>query len=610
MTSAQPQSTSLAELNRVFWEDISANVDTFWQQDWLKTLADQLTRFLRTQAPNLGLRPRDPANPVRLLDYACAYGGASWALAPFVDEILGIDVAPAIVGRFNDCAARLGYSPAQAHAVVGDLTAYGSLVAGAGFDVVIISMALHHLEDPKGMMELLARRVRPGGVLIAVEGVSAMETRSEAGDPDGDSHGRFGHEVLETTNRHVVYSKDLISGWFEEVGCDTERFLYIENAEVSHIPENIAGKPGGLNRRMFIAASVKSDTPCGFSLSILPRTTTNASVPMLHDVLIIGAGPAGLATATALSRQLYTSVLFDSGLYRNARATAMHNVLGFDHVPPAVFRAKAREDIKTRYAESVTFADVEVLKTSKVKEGLFSAEDAEGKTWLGRRLVLATGVTDIMPEIPGYGDCWGHGIFHCLFCHGFEERGAERVGVLAFGMTGNLKMATHIGHMARPLGGKVTIYTHGNSSLASEISAMDGNPFKLDTRRIAKMRMAGGGGGDEGEHPTGVTLTLDDGEEVTERFLAHAPFTKVNGPFAEQLGLEMAENGDVKTTPPFGETSVPGVYAVGDCGNMVKAVAPAMTSGALCAGGMVVPLQSEPRVGFGMEAEATEKSLG
>ncbi|CCF36734.1 methyltransferase [Colletotrichum higginsianum] len=255
MTSARPQPTSLAELNRVFWD---ANVDTFWQQDWLKTFVDQLTRFLRTQAPNLGLRPRDPANPVRLLDYACAYGGASWALAPFVDEILGIDIAPAIVGRFNDCAVRLGYSPAQAHAVAGDLTADGSMAAEAGFDVVIISMALHHLEDPKRMMELLAQRVRPGGVLIAVESVSAMETQSEAGNLDGDSLGKFEHEVLKTTNRHVVYSKGLFSGWFEEVGCDKERFLYIENVEVSHIPENIVGKPGGLNRRMVIAASVKS----------------------------------------------------------------------------------------------------------------------------------------------------------------------------------------------------------------------------------------------------------------------------------------------------------------------------------------------------------------
>ncbi|KAK1980966.1 hypothetical protein LZ30DRAFT_750367 [Colletotrichum cereale] len=303
-------------------------------------------------------------------------------------------------------------------------------------------------------------------------------------------------------------------------------------------------------------------------------------------------------------QQLYTSVLFDSGLYRNARAAHMHNVLGFDHVPPAVFRAKAREDIRARYAESVTFADVEVLQASRLGEGLFRAEDAQGRTWFGRRLVLATGVTDVMPDVPGYADCWGRGIFHCLFCHGFEERGAERVGVLAFGMTGNLKLATHIAYMARPLGRRVTIYTNGDPALASEISALVNSPFTVDARKITRMRMAGG----DSRHHTSVTLTLEDGEEVTERFLAHGPFTKTNGPFAEQLGLEMAENGDVKTTPPFGETSVAGVYAVGDCGTMMKAVATATTSGALCAAGMVVPLQSEPRAE--LDVGAMEKVIG
>ncbi|KAK2062319.1 methyltransferase domain-containing protein [Colletotrichum caudatum] len=253
MASAESQFTSLAELNRVFFD---ANADTFFGEDWLKTFAEQLTRFLRTQAPRLGLRPRDPANPVRLLDYACAYGGASWALAAFVDEILGIDIAPAIVGRFNDCAAQLGYSPAQAHAVAGDLATDGSLAAEAGFDVVIISMALHHLEDPKGMLGLLAQRVRPGGVLIAVEGVDAMEAAADAGN--ADDHGRFEHEVLKTTNRHVVFDEKLFKEWFEAVDCDTESFMYIENDEVSHIPEKIAGRPGGLDRRMVIAASVRS----------------------------------------------------------------------------------------------------------------------------------------------------------------------------------------------------------------------------------------------------------------------------------------------------------------------------------------------------------------
>ncbi|KAK1995516.1 methyltransferase domain-containing protein [Colletotrichum falcatum] len=253
MSSAESQVTSLAELNRVFWD---ANADTFFEQDWLKTFAEQLARFLRTQAPNLGLRPRDPANPVRLLDYACAYGGASWALAPFVDEILGIDVAPAIVGRFNDCAARLGYSPSQAHAVAGNLATDGSLAAEGGFDVVIISMALHHLDDPKGMLGLLAQRVRPGGVLIAVEGVDAIGAGVAMGH--ADDHGQTAHEVLKTTNRRVVFDEKLFEGWFRAAGCDAERFMYIENEEVSRIPEKIAGRPGGVDRRMVIAASVRS----------------------------------------------------------------------------------------------------------------------------------------------------------------------------------------------------------------------------------------------------------------------------------------------------------------------------------------------------------------
>ncbi|WYZ43062.1 hypothetical protein EsH8_VI_000761 [Colletotrichum jinshuiense] len=322
----------------------------------------------------------------------------------------------------------------------------------------------------------------------------------------------------------------------------------------------------------------------------------NSTAPMLHDALIVGAGPAGLAAATALSRQLYTSVLFDSGLYRNARATNMHNVLGFDHVPPSTFRAKAREDIKARYSESVTFADVQVLKTSKVKEGLFKAEDADGKTWFGRQLILATGVTDIAPDdILGYDDCWGRGIFYCLFCHGFEERGAESVGVLAFGAVGNIKRATHIAYMARPLGKQVTIYTHGNEALALEIATLSNNPFKIDTRKITKVRMVG---------HTNVTITFDTNEEVTEGFLAHAPWTKVNGPFADQLGLEMTETGDIKTSAPFGEASVSGVFAAGDCGIMIKTVVTAAASGSLCAGGMVVPLQSEPKAE--LDVEATE----
>ncbi|WYZ43063.1 hypothetical protein EsH8_VI_000762 [Colletotrichum jinshuiense] len=254
----ESRTTSLAKLNRVFWD---ANADTFFEQDWLKAYVEQLTRFLRIQAPNLGLRPRDSSDPVRLLDYACAYGGASWALAPFVDEILGIDVAPAIVARFNDCATRLGYDSSQAHAIAGDLYTDASLASPGTFDVVIISMALHHLDDPPAMLNLLAQRLKPGGVLIAVEGIDHNEPSAKEVKAVGESQPEdaevFEHEVLKTTNRHVVFSEDVFKRWFEDSGCDGEKYVYIINDEVCHIPENIAGRPGGLNKKLVIAASVK-----------------------------------------------------------------------------------------------------------------------------------------------------------------------------------------------------------------------------------------------------------------------------------------------------------------------------------------------------------------
>ncbi|KAJ0273070.1 hypothetical protein CBS470a_012414 [Colletotrichum nupharicola] len=289
-TSVEPKTTSLAELNRVFWEYALENADSFYEQNWLKVFAEQLTRFLRTQAPNLGLRPRDASDPVRLLDYACAHGGASWvcrsllppyptlantstqtqALDPFADEILGIDVAPAIVERFNKNATRLGYDSSRAHAIAGDLMTDASLPGPAPFDVAIISMALHHLDDPPAMLVRLAAWLKPGGVLIAVEGIDVeekpLDTAAQAkvvhgahGHIHGHGHGHSheGHmpEVLKTTN-HQAFDEEVFRTWFGAAGCEG-KFVYIVNDEVSHIPEKASGRAGGLNRKMVIAAAMK-----------------------------------------------------------------------------------------------------------------------------------------------------------------------------------------------------------------------------------------------------------------------------------------------------------------------------------------------------------------
>ena len=129
----------------------------------------------------------------------------------------------------------------------------------------------------------------------------------------------------------------------------------------------------------------------------------------LLDVLIIGGGPAGLSTAIGLARQLYTAVVFDSGKYRNGVVQHMHNVLTWDHANPADFRKKAREDILKRYT-TIKFEDIEIKSVARTPKGQFEAIDANGKVWAGRKLVLATGVTDIMPDIKGYSQCWAKGM--------------------------------------------------------------------------------------------------------------------------------------------------------------------------------------------------------
>lgn len=136
------------------------------------------------------------------------------------------------------------------------------------------------------------------------------------------------------------------------------------------------------------------------------------STPKVFDVLVIGGGPAGLSLASALVRQLHTGLILDSGIYRNAPTSHMHNVPGWDHASPADYRAKVRGELVGGRYQGIEYQKATVKSVRKIEEeDIFEAVDENGTVYKGKKLGLATGVRDKTEEqVKGYAECWGRGV--------------------------------------------------------------------------------------------------------------------------------------------------------------------------------------------------------
>ena len=302
----------------------------------------------------------------------------------------------------------------------------------------------------------------------------------------------------------------------------------------------------------------------------------------MYDVLIIGGGPAGLSMASSLARQVYSALVLDSGEYRNARASHMHTYPGFDHKKPSEFRDAVRAELGARYPH-IEFANDKIATVRKLDTGAFEATSENGTVYTGKKLGLGTGVRDIAPDIPGYDACWGRGVFHCLFCHGFEERGADSVGVLAAGMMATPEMVAHVTLMAKRLSKKTVVYTNGNAGLAEKVKPLlHSSKISYDERKIAKLELIGSG--------PELNVHFADGAVKKEGFLANHPLVEQRAPFASQLGLEMTETGEVVPKTLFNEASVKGVFIGGDAATMMRNVVQAVQMGCYAGGGLVASL--------------------
>ncbi|KAI1330941.1 FAD/NAD(P)-binding domain-containing protein [Xylariaceae sp. FL0255] len=289
------------------------------------------------------------------------------------------------------------------------------------------------------------------------------------------------------------------------------------------------------------------------------------------DALILGGGPAGLAVALGIARQLHTGIVFNTSKFRNSGVQHMHNVAGFDHEDPAEFRAKTRNDILKRY-DTISFHDAGVASVKKLDNGRFVAVDDAGVVYEGRKVVVASGIRDIMADLPGYSELYGKAI------HGRD---------------GEPHICSAIARMANRLAGSVNIYTNGNADFGAEIRMLlkSTKKFHVENRKIKSLAKDPGA---EGEG--GILVTLEDGVVIKEGFIAHVPESELNGPFAKDLELEIAPQGHINAIPPFFNTNVAGVFAAGDCATILKSVSMATAMGSFVDGGLAHALQAEDDV--------------
>lgn len=284
-----------------------------------------------------------------------------------------------------------------------------------------------------------------------------------------------------------------------------------------------------------------------------------------YDVIVVGGSYAGLSAALALGRARKRVLIIDSGQRRNRFAHSAHNLIGQDGRTPEAIVRDARADVSAY--PTASFIDGVVVAAAPNDTG-FTVTLEGGSTEHAARLILATGVEDDLPNLPGLRDAWGNWVFHCPYCHGYEVAG-QRLGVLAFG-----SIATHLANLI-PDWGPTTFLTNGTISLTeSERAALEGRGVVIEDTPVSAVIHGGEGS---------IGVRLEDGRVIALDAIFTGVPTRLASPLAEQLGcaIDDAGFGPIIRVDIVGQTTVPGVYAAGDAAQFNKSLAGAIASGGL-----------------------------
>ena len=201
----------------------------------------------------------------------------------------------------------------------------------------------------------------------------------------------------------------------------------------------------------------------------------------MEDVIIVGGGAGGLSTALALTRSRRSATVIDAGDPRNAPAEAMHNYLGHDGMPPAEFLARGRAEVEG-YGGRI--ASGRAVDTARITGGFEVVLD-DGSVVQGRRLVIATGMRDELPDVPGVREGWGRSVIHCPYCHGWEVRD-QRIGVL-----GTSAASIHQALLFSQLSDDVTLFVHSYELDVDAAAALQARHVRVVEGAIASVESLG-----------------------------------------------------------------------------------------------------------------------
>lgn len=280
------------------------------------------------------------------------------------------------------------------------------------------------------------------------------------------------------------------------------------------------------------------------------------------EVIVIGGSYAGLSAAMTLGRALRSVLIIDGGAPCNEQTPHSHNFITQDGKTPKQISELAKEQV-SQY-KTATFFTETVVNAAK-KENGFEIKTQTGELFYAKKLIIATGLKDIMPAIPGFAECWGISVIHCPYCHGYEVRNAK-TGVLGNGDYG-FEFSRLVNNWTKDL----ALYTNGTSTLtAQQTEKLREHNIPIIENKIHAF-----------EHKNGQVqnLVFIEGSKTSITAVYARPQATQHSDVASRVGCELTEQGRVKVDASQ-KTSMDGVFACGDCSNSSRDIALAVSSGA------------------------------